>query len=67
MDIENPRAQFERELKRAGQDLVKAEAKEKEYEGFKVVAEEVEKRETEEKTRRPRRFRQRRAKYPFTI
>ena len=48
LDIENPRAQFERELKRAGQDLVKAEAKEKEYEGFKVAAEEVEKRETEE-------------------
>jgi len=48
LDIENPRAQFEREVKRAGQDLVKAEAKEKEYEGFKVAAEEVEKRETEE-------------------
>jgi len=48
LDIENPRAQFERELKRAGQDLVKAEAKEKEYQGFKTSAENDEKRETDE-------------------
>ena len=48
LDIENPRAQFERELKRSVQDLAKAEAKEKEYGGYKVEAESVEKRETEE-------------------
>ena len=48
LDLENPRSQFEREVKRAGEDLAKAEAKEKEYEGFMSVAESVEKRETEE-------------------
>jgi len=48
LDIENPRAQFERELKRSVQDLAKAEAKEKEYEGYKTDAEKDEKRETEE-------------------
>ncbi len=48
LDIENPRAQFDRELKRAGQDLVKAEAKEKEYQEYKVSAENDEKREIDE-------------------
>jgi len=48
LDIENPRAQFEREVKRSVQDLAKAEAKEKAYEGYKTEAENVEKRETEE-------------------
>ncbi len=48
LDIENPRAQFERELKRSIQDLAKAEAKEKEYEGYKLESENMEKRETEE-------------------
>jgi WD40 repeat protein len=48
LDLENPRAQFEREVKRSTQDLAKAEAKEKEYEGYKVEADKVEKRETEE-------------------
>lgn len=48
LDLENPRAQFEREVKRAAQDLAKAEAKEKEYESHKTSAEETDKRETEE-------------------
>ncbi len=48
LDLENPRAQFEREVKRAIQDLAKAEAKEKEYAGFKTEADGVEKRETDE-------------------
>ncbi len=48
LDIENPRAQFEREVKRSIQDLAKAEAKEKEYGRYKTDAENNEKRESEE-------------------
>jgi len=48
LDLENPRVQFEREVKRAVLDLAKAEEKEKEYDGHKASAETAEKSETDQ-------------------